>query len=91
MTGNAECLLIGIVIGTAFRYGQDVVHFEERFRVRFVAFVAGEVISLQNSESVFCSASSLVDACFVHYRILRTKRRYLHSWIDWFQHAVLPT
>jgi hypothetical protein len=58
MTLNAQCLQIGQCVGASLMQGNDVIDFEVVFGVRFIALLAGEVISLEDVESSFCSALS---------------------------------
>ena len=45
MTLDTEGLFVGVRIWPALTDGNDVVYFEVGFRVGFIAYVAGEVIS----------------------------------------------
>lgn len=63
MTLDAQRLAVTHSIRTTLVKWNDVIHFEVAFRIRFVALPTGEVISLEDAESLFCSASSFEAVC----------------------------
>lgn len=63
MTLDAQCLTVSHGVRATLVKRDDVIHFEVTFRVWFVALPAGEVISLEDVESLLCSASSFEAVC----------------------------
>jgi len=59
----AQCLTVTHSVRTTLVKWDDVIHFEVAFRIRFVALPAGEVISLEDVESLLCSAFSFEAVC----------------------------
>lgn len=63
MALDAQCLTVAESIRATLVKWNDVIHFEVAFRIWFVAFLAGEVISLEDVESSLCSAFSFEAVC----------------------------
>lgn len=63
MTLNTQRLAVTHGVRTTLVKWNDVIHFEVILRIWFVALPAGEVISLEDVESLLCSASSFEAVC----------------------------
>lgn len=63
MTLNAQRLAVTHGVRTTLVKWNDVIHFQVTLRIWFVALPAGEVISLEDVESLLCSAPSFEAVC----------------------------
>ena len=88
---DAKGLKVAVGIRSELCQRNDVVDFQIVLRVRFVAHVAGEVISCEDSHSSLGPAFSFVQQSLVGYWVgLTVGVHYLHCRKNWRGHFLLP-
>jgi len=81
MASDAESLQVAFVVSAKVHQWDDVVYFQLALWVRFIAFVAGEIISAKDVKSSWCSAYSFVEWGFVLEWNSAVWVRNLYCWV----------